>query len=221
MIESSRGKSPADEDQRLRIVVAMVDSCAEKTCAATTIGDVVAAAHISRTTFYREFDDKRACFDAALEYCTKELWSWPRRGPLGGGNHRPKKVRAATAAVLDLLAALLQLAHLLVGEAVAVDPAVVERYRDLVVPALGPALGRRKGPDTARPAARLRSCPVDSSSTASPPARPAACRSCCRNSSTSRSRPSPATTRRSRRRRPARCAGRDRQIERRRSETVK
>ena len=53
----------------------MVASCAEKTYAATTIGDVVAGARISRTTFYREFDDKRACFDAALESCIEDVWA--------------------------------------------------------------------------------------------------------------------------------------------------
>ena len=113
----------------------MVASCAEKTCAATTIGDVVAAAHISRTTFYREFDDKRACFDAALEYCIEEVSS-AALAACSAEEPPPQAVREATAAMLELLAARPQLAHLLVGEAVAVEPAVVERYRDLVVPAL-------------------------------------------------------------------------------------
>jgi len=113
----------------------MVDSCAEKTCAATTIGDVVAAAHISRTTFYREFDDKRACFDAALEHCIEEVGA-AAAAACSAGEPPAQTVREATAAVLELLAARPQLAHLLVGEAVAVEPAVVERYRDLVIPAL-------------------------------------------------------------------------------------
>lgn len=113
----------------------MVDSCAEKTCAATTIGDVVAAAHISRTTFYREFDDKRACFDAALEYCIEEAWA-AAAAACSAVEPPAQAVRAGTAVLLELLAARPALAHLLVGEAVAVEPAVMERYRDLVVPAL-------------------------------------------------------------------------------------
>ena len=113
----------------------MVHSCAAKTCAATTIGDVVAAAHISRTTFYREFDDKRACFDAALEYCIEELWA-AAAGACSAEQEPAEAVREGTAAVLELLAARPELAHLLVGEAVAVEPVVVERYRDLVIPAL-------------------------------------------------------------------------------------
>src|SRR4051812_17255939 len=60
-------------DQRRRIVDAMIDSCAEKTYAATTITDIVSRAHISRTTFYKQFDDKRACFDAAIADCIEQL----------------------------------------------------------------------------------------------------------------------------------------------------
>lgn len=135
MIERSPGQSQGGGDQRRRIVAAMVASCAEKTYAATTIGDVVAGARISRTTFYREFDDKRACFDAALAHCVEELAAAAEAAcPLGGTPSQT--IREATAAVLELLAARPELAHLLVGEAVAVEPSVVECYRDLVVPAV-------------------------------------------------------------------------------------
>ena len=123
----------------------MVASCAAKTFAATTIGDVVAAAHISRTTFYREFDDKRACFDAALEHCIEEV-SAAAAAACSAGEPPAEAVRGATAAVLELLADRPQLAHLLVGEAVAVEPAVVERYRNLVVPALARLWGRDRAP---------------------------------------------------------------------------
>lgn len=113
----------------------MVGCCGEKTYAATTISDVVAEARISRTTFYREFDDKRACFDAALEHSIDAV----REAATGAcSTEEPPAlaVRRATAAVLDLLAARPEIAHLLVGEAVAVEPAVVDRYRELMVPAV-------------------------------------------------------------------------------------
>lgn len=135
MIELSAEQSQGGGDQRRRIVAAMVASCAEKTFTATTISDVVAGAHISRTTFYREFDDKRACFDAALEHCIADVWT-AAAGGCSAEEPPPQTVRNATAAVLGLLAARPELAHLLVGEAVAVEPAVVDRYRDLVVPAI-------------------------------------------------------------------------------------
>src|SRR5215211_4848091 len=60
-------------NQRQRIIDAMIDSCAEKTYATTTITDIVARARISRTTFYKQFDDKRACFDAAVAHCIEQL----------------------------------------------------------------------------------------------------------------------------------------------------
>src|SRR4051794_4544838 len=71
-----RPTTPLDigaRSQRQRIIDAIIDSCAEKTYAATTISDIVARAHISRTTFYKHFDDKRACFDSAFEHCIQQL----------------------------------------------------------------------------------------------------------------------------------------------------
>ncbi len=125
----------------------MIRVCAEKTYAAATIADVVAGARVSRTTFYREFEDKRACFDAAVEACVAELRA------LCGAAHAPgdppaSAVRAATAAFLDRLAERPEVATLLAGEAVAVEPAVVDGYRDVVLPALA-ALWRDAGADGA------------------------------------------------------------------------
>jgi len=121
--------------QRQRIVDAMVESCAEKTYAATTIADIVSRASISRTTFYKRFEGKRDCFDAALDWCIEELRA------AAAGSHTPADppslaVRNAVAAMLELMAAKPGLAQLVIGEAVAVEPAVVKRYRDILIPAL-------------------------------------------------------------------------------------
>jgi AcrR family transcriptional regulator len=126
----------------------MVASCGQKTYAATTIADVVAGARISRTTFYREFDDKRACFDAALDSSIEQLRE-TATAACSADEPPPQAVRKATAAVLDLLAARPELAHLLVGEAVAVEPAVVDRYRELLVPAVA-GLWSEDGPSPPR-----------------------------------------------------------------------
>jgi AcrR family transcriptional regulator len=132
-----------DRSQRRRIVDAIVDSCAEKTYAATTISDIVARAHISRTTFYKHFDDKRACFDAAIEHCIEQLQE------VAAAAHSPEDepadaVRRSAAAVLDALAARPGLAQLLTGDALAVEPQVVERYRKATIPAIE-ALWTRAG----------------------------------------------------------------------------
>lgn len=129
--------------QRQRIIDAIVESCAEKTYAATTITDIVARAHISRTTFYKHFDDKRSCFDAALDYCLTELQE------TAAASHDPADppadaARKAATAVLERLAAHPGLAQLLTGDAIALQPKVVERYRRATVPALE-ALWRSDG----------------------------------------------------------------------------
>jgi AcrR family transcriptional regulator len=124
----------------------MVDSCAEKTYAATTISDIVARAHISRTTFYKHFEDKRACFDAAIEDCIEQLQA------AAAAAHSPEDapgdaVRKAVAAVLQALAARPGLAQLLTGDAMAVEPQVIECYRKATIPALE-AVWSRSGEGT-------------------------------------------------------------------------
>jgi AcrR family transcriptional regulator len=126
--------------QRRRIVEAMIAACAEKTCAATTIADIVARASVSRTTFYRCFDDKRSCFDAALEACIEEVGE-VARAAVADPDPPARAVRAASAAVLERFAARPAVAQVLVVEAVAVDPAVLRRYRALMAPPLQRLLG--------------------------------------------------------------------------------
>ncbi len=121
--------------QRERIVEAMIESCAAKTYAATTITDIVGGARISRTTFYKRFPDKRACFDAALDACIEEVRA------TAAASHSPadppaEAVRRATTAVLDLMAKRPALAQLLAGDAHSVEPAVLRRYRKLLLPGL-------------------------------------------------------------------------------------
>jgi AcrR family transcriptional regulator len=120
-------------DQRRRIIDAMIDSCAEKTYAATTITDIVARARISRTTFYKQFDDKRACFDAAIGHCIEQLQE------VAASAHDREDapadaVRKGAIAVIGVLAERPGLAQLLTGDAIAVDPRVIECYRKAMIP---------------------------------------------------------------------------------------
>lgn len=121
--------------QRGRIIGAMLDSCAEKTYAATTIADIVSRASISRTTFYKRFAGKRECFDATLDWCLEQLATVIEK------SHSPadppaEAVRKGAAAMLELMAARPALAQLVMGEAAAVEPDVIQRYRKLLIPAL-------------------------------------------------------------------------------------
>jgi AcrR family transcriptional regulator len=131
-------------DQRRRIIDAMIDSCAEKTYAATTITDIVAGARISRTTFYKQFDDKRACFDAAIVHCIEQLQevaasAHDRADPPADA------VRKGTTAVIEALAERPGLAQLLTGDAIAVEPKVIECYRKATIPALERLWSRDNG----------------------------------------------------------------------------
>lgn len=123
------------QSQRQRIVDALIDSCAEKTYPATTIADIVGRAAISRTTFYKRFTDKRECFDAALEFCVEQLRA-AAVDSRSSADAPADAVRKATAAMLDLTAAKPGLAQLVLGEAAAVEPAVIEHYRMILIPAI-------------------------------------------------------------------------------------
>jgi AcrR family transcriptional regulator len=113
----------------------MVACCAEKTFAETTIADLVSRASVSRTTFYKLFTDKRDCFDAAVTHCTDRLARVLEAGAEGYSSPA-EATRRAAAAGLELLAAEPELALVLSGDVVGVDPDRVERYAGLMIPAL-------------------------------------------------------------------------------------
>jgi AcrR family transcriptional regulator len=113
----------------------MIDCCAEKTYAATTIADLVSRASVSRSTFYKLFTDKRDCFDAAVTQCIDRIAD-TLAAAVEGYDSPGEATRRATAAGLELLAAEPELALVLGGDVVAVDPDLVDRYGHFVVPAL-------------------------------------------------------------------------------------
>ena len=153
------GRHPQTSPQRERIVDAIVESCAaEKTYAATTISDVVARFHIFRTTFYKHFDDKRACFDAALDHCLDRAAGGLPPTPTPTPRAPAVAARKAATAVLETLAAR-------PGPRPAGDrrrdrataQRWVERYRQATDPRPRSPFGRRNGrhPTQAHTDARL------------------------------------------------------------------
>lgn len=113
----------------------MISSCAEKTYSGTTISDIVAGASISRTTFYKHFKGKRACFDAAVDTCIEEIREVAREAHTAA-DPPVEAVPKATASILERMAAKPDLAQILTGDAPTVEPAVVDRYRRLLIPAV-------------------------------------------------------------------------------------
>jgi AcrR family transcriptional regulator len=60
-------RAEAEKNQRERLFAAMVATVAEKGYEATTVADLVELSGVSRSAFYKHFDDKQACFLAAVE----------------------------------------------------------------------------------------------------------------------------------------------------------
>ncbi|HVX31612.1 MAG TPA: TetR family transcriptional regulator [Solirubrobacterales bacterium] len=121
----------------------MVAACAEKTYAGTTIADVVDRAAVSRTTFYKLFNDKRDCFDAAVTQCIDRMAA-TLAAAASGYDAPAEATRSGVVALLELLAAEPQLALVLGGDVVGLDPGLVERYSAFTVPALE-AMWAREG----------------------------------------------------------------------------
>ena len=126
----------------------MVAACAEKTYAGTTIADVVSRASVSRTTFYKLFNDKRDCFDAAVTQCIDRIAATVAAAASGYDSPVEATRRGAVAA-LELLAAEPELALVLSGDVVGIDPGLVERYSSFTVPALE-AIWEREGAPPAK-----------------------------------------------------------------------
>jgi AcrR family transcriptional regulator len=60
-------REEADRNQRERLFAAMVAVVAEKGYEATTVADLVELSGVSRSAFYRHFEDKQECFLTAAE----------------------------------------------------------------------------------------------------------------------------------------------------------
>lgn len=140
--------------QRERILGAMAKSCGRKTFAATTIADIVAHASVSRATFYKHFENKHECFEAAVDFFGGELKEVASDAH-ADADSAPEALHRATAAVLQLLAQNPAYAKLLMIEAPTVDPIIIGRYRGLVIASLKGEWGSRKKPDSPGPDPRL------------------------------------------------------------------
>lgn len=121
--------------QKQRILNSVAQTCAEKTFAATTIGDIVKGAGISRGTFYKHFENKRECFDAAVEAFLAELQE-ATVDAYSAASSKTEAVRDAIAVLLERMATKPEYAHQLLVEAPAVDPMIVQRYRRMAIDAL-------------------------------------------------------------------------------------
>jgi AcrR family transcriptional regulator len=105
MLRPGRGlpRDEADRNQRERLFAAMVATVAEKGYEATTVADLVELSGVSRSAFYRHFEDKQECFLTAAEALiqpTVEIMEQAERAESG-----KERTEQALEAFLKLVAA--------------------------------------------------------------------------------------------------------------------
>src|SRR3954453_20112725 len=82
------------QNQRERIITALVDTVAERGYNATTVANITKAASVSRRTFYEHFSDKEACFLAAYDMVADPIRA-SMRAAAESFSDLPQQVRAA------------------------------------------------------------------------------------------------------------------------------
>src|SRR4051794_581972 len=149
------------ESQRGRMIAAIAEAVADKGYAATTVGDVVSGAGVSRKTFYEHFSDKEDCFLAAWDTGVQVLFD----AILSARDRETdpiERMRAGLRAYLTTLAAEPAFARSFFIEVVAAGPRAEarraqgdQRFAELFapIPRQGP---RGKPPGPPRPPAGSR-----------------------------------------------------------------
>jgi AcrR family transcriptional regulator len=116
------------QNQRERIITALVDTVAERGYNATTVAHITKAASVSRRTFYEHFADKEACFLAAYEMVADHIRE-SMQVAAEAFEDWPQKVRAALGTMLSFLAGEPDLARVCMIEPVAAGGEIAARHR--------------------------------------------------------------------------------------------
>jgi AcrR family transcriptional regulator len=109
-------RDEAERNQRERLFAAMVATVGEKGYEATTVADLVKLSGVSRSAFYRHYDDKQACFLAAVEAMVE-----PALQRIGSDESAPAGVERARQAFASLI-------ELIVSQPAAAKMCIVEIY---------------------------------------------------------------------------------------------
>jgi AcrR family transcriptional regulator len=121
------------ESQRTRIIDSMVSAVADRGCGETRVVDVVERAGVSRATFYDLFDDLEDCFLATYDNVSARVLETATAAFNQGPDAPwPERVRAATAAVLELYGSWPEGARFAVVEVLAAGPRALAR-RDAAI----------------------------------------------------------------------------------------
>jgi AcrR family transcriptional regulator len=106
----------AERNQRERLFAAMVATVAEKGYESATVADLVKLSGVSRSAFYRHYEDKQACFLATVEAMVE-----PTLKRLGADQSAPAGMERARQAFISLI-------ELIVDQPAAAKLCVVEVY---------------------------------------------------------------------------------------------
>jgi AcrR family transcriptional regulator len=117
------------QNQRERIITALVDAVAEKGYERTTVADITAAANVSRRTFYEQFSGKEECFVAAYEMIADHVLE-SMQAAAEVFDEWPEKVRAALATMLRFLSAEPEVARIYAFEPIAAGGEIAARQRE-------------------------------------------------------------------------------------------
>jgi AcrR family transcriptional regulator len=136
-------------NQRQRLLAALVFTVAEHGYNETTITKVIEGAGVTTRTFYKYFDGVEAAYLAAFEAAADSLAARLAEA-YGSESEWPLRIRASLAALLSFFAASPELARLCLTEPFVAGPAISRRYQEAIA-RLAPFLraGRelREGPE--------------------------------------------------------------------------
>lgn len=116
------------DQQRLRIVAAMLRMLPEHGYPDTTIAHITAEAAVSRSAFYNQFADKEECFLATYDLAADWFCSRVERAAAAAPDWATR-VRAGVGETVALLSANPAVAHLFAVEALQAGPAARERQQ--------------------------------------------------------------------------------------------
>jgi len=116
------------QNQRERMLVAIVSAVSEKGYQAATVEDVVRRSGVSRKTFYEQFSNKEDCFLAAYDELVGRLVATVDEAYRAQTGWQARVV-AAIGALLEFFASEPEAAQIGMIEVMAAGPAALERYR--------------------------------------------------------------------------------------------
>lgn len=121
-------RSLIEQNQRNRLITAMVRVCAAKGYNETSVADLLAASGVGRESFYELFEDKQACFLAAHSLLVEDLFK-AVLAAYEAPDPWPQRVRSALAAALEWLSADADVARVTMVEVASIGPVFTEIFQ--------------------------------------------------------------------------------------------